>query len=344
MKSHRIKSLLVVLTVFAAWQLAIPTAANAAATAPPNAPSGLVAAPEPEIPWWIRLDWVDNSPITIGGVPNDNAETFIEVERCTGVGCTNWTNIFLGYTPGYDLTWFRDSDATKTDNTTYSYRVRGRNDFGMSGWSNVATATTGFRAPASPSGLTATYFGANSAGLYGNTRLTWQDNATTEVGYRISRCDPISCAATKVIFSVASDSTSFVDTTVVDGREYGYAVDAVGAGAFDGFGPSITHTAGNGYAPPLALKAALTSKGIKLTWRNQVRKPIKIWRCDTNICLDGTQISSNAPWVLKKSLAAGATTWTDIFGKQSGTRYFYRVQVVTPSIVSHPVFADVTAT
>ncbi len=331
-----------VLGLITGLSVVFPLTANAAATAPPNAPTALVAAPEPEIPWWIRLDWVDNSPAIIDGVPNDNAETYIEVERCTGAGCTDWTNIFLGWTPGYDLNWFRDSDANKADNTTYSYRVRGRNDFGMSEWSNVATATTGHRAPAVPTAFTATYFGANAAGLYGNTRLTWQDNATTEVGYRISRCDPVNCVGTQVIFSTAANATTYVDTSVVDGREYWYIVEAVGAGAFNGYGQQITHVAGNGYAPPLALAAATATKGIKLTWRNQVRKPIKIWRCDT-ICLDNNQIRPNAPWVLKKSLAAGATTWTDVFAKQPGTRYIYRVQVVTTAVVSHPVFADITA-
>lgn len=336
-------SLFLVLGLVVGLNVVLPTSAHAAATAPPQAPTNVSAAPEPEIPWWIRLDWVDNSPVVINGVPNDNAETFIEVERCTGVGCTDWANIFLGWTPGYDLTWFRDSDATKPDGTTYSYRVRGRNDFGISEWSNVATATTGYRAPAAPTSFAATYVGANAAGLYGNTRLTWQDNATTEVGYRIGRCDPVSCAATTVSFSLSANATSYVDTSVVDGREYWYTIEAVGAGAFNGFGPQITHVAGNGYPPPSALTAATTSRGIKLTWRNQVRKPIKVWRCDTTICLNGTEIRSNGPWVLKKSLAAGTTTWTDVFAKQAGTRYIYRVQVVTAAVVSHPVFADITA-
>jgi hypothetical protein len=336
-------SLLLVFGLVAGLNLVSPLAANAAATAAPNAPTGLVAAPEPEIPWWIRLDWVDNSPALIDGVPNDNAETFIEVERCSGVGCSDFTNIFTGYTPGWDMIWFRDSDAAKPDNTTYSYRVRGRNEFGTSGWSNVATATTGFRAPASPTALAAAYVSANSVGLNGSTRLTWQDNATTEINYRVNRCNALDCAGTRVTVTLPANTTSYVDTTVVDGQQYSYSVDAVGAGAFDGYGQAITHVAGNGYAPPLSLAAAATSRGIKLTWRNQVRKPIKIWRCDTNICLNGGQISPNAPWVLKKSLAAGATTWTDIFTKQSGTRYFYRVQVVTANVVSHPVYVDITA-
>jgi hypothetical protein len=339
----RQSSLFLVLALVAGLNLALPSTASATATAVPNAPTGLVASQEPEIPWWIRLDWVDNSPAVINGAPNEDAETFIEVERCTGVGCTNWTNIFLGWTPGYDLNWFRDSDANKTDGTTYSYRVRGRNDFGMSGWSNVATATTGHRAPAAPTGFTATYVGANSAGLYGNTRLNWQDNATTEVGYRINRCEPLSCSTTQVSYTVPANSTTYLDTSVVDGQEYWYAVGALGAGAFNGFGQQITHIAGQGYLPPLSPAATITTRGIKVTWRNQVRKPIKVWRCETNICLDGNQIRPEAPWVLKQSLAAGTTTWSDNFTKQSGTRYVYRIQVVTAGVVSRPVWADITA-
>lgn len=336
-----LRAFLAVLTL-AVGAVVVATPASAA-TAPPNAPTGLVARAEPEIPWWIRLDWTDNTPAVVDGVPNPEAETFIEVERCRGVGCTDWTNVFLGFTPGYDLTSFRDSDASKVDGATYSYRVRGRNDAGMSDWSNVATATTGYRAPASPTAVAAAYVGANSVGLRGSTRLTWQDNATTEVGYRVSRCDPMSCAATRVSFAVAAGATSYLDTTVVDGREYWYSVDAVGAGAFDGFGPRITHVAGAGYRAPTSFTATSTSSGYRLAWRNQVRKPLRVWRCDTTVCLDAGAVRSDAPWVLKKSPAAGTTTWTDRFAKVPGTTYVYRLQVVTADVVSHPVDVVVVA-
>ncbi len=341
----RLLAALIALGLTAGLNVALAAPAEAEATAPPNAFTGLTATAEPEIPWWIRLDWVDNSPSSIGGFPNDNADTFVEVERCQGVGCTDWANIFTGYTPGWDMTWFRDSDSTKTDATTYSYRVRGRNAFGTSEWSAVASATTGWRAPSAPSNLVATYVGANAQGFGGNTHLTWTDNATTEVGYRLSRCEPINCAATRTSVALATNTASYLDTTVVDGQEYSYAVDAVGAGAFDGFGQRITHVAGTGYAAPRALTASLTRGGVKLTWRNAVSRPIRIWRCDTNICIDGASgaVNPNAPWTVKTTLRAGTSRWTDFFSRQAGTRYFYRLQVATAQAVSPPVYVDLTA-
>ena len=311
--------------------------AASAATAPPHAPTGLSVALDPAIPWHLRLTWTDNTPAT-----DPNAETFIEVERCRGVGCTDWANVFNGFTPGWDLVTFLDQDATKTDNTTYSYRVRGRNDAGTSAWSNVATGTTGWRPPASPTGLTAAYVGASASGLNGNTLLTWADNATSEVGYQVLRCDPMACTATTMTTPLPANTTSYLDSTVVDGMEYWYVVVALGGSGFHGYTDRITHTAGVGLPAPTRATVSRVTAGLRLTWRNQVRQRIRIWRCDTNVCRDGVtgQYYPNAPWVLKTTLAAGTTSWTDRFTPQGSTRYSYRIQVVTTNAVSRPVYVS----
>lgn len=314
--------------------------AAAAATAPPNAPTALSVALDPSVPWHLRLTWTDNTPAT-----DPSAETFIEVERCLGVGCTDWVDVFYGFTPGWDMVTFLDQDATKTDGTTYSYRVRGSNDAGASEWSNIATGTTGWRPPASPTDLTASYVGANTYGLDGDTRLTWTDNATTEFGYEVRRCDPMSCAASTVTTALPPNSTSYLDTTVVDGMEYWYVVVALGGSGLHGFSERVTHTAGVGLPAPTRASVSRVNAGLRLTWRNHVRKPIKIWRCDTNVCLDGAtgRYLPNAPWVLKAQLNAGTSSWTDRFTPQAATRYSYRIQVVTPTAVSQPVFVSYLA-
>lgn len=337
----RLRSLLTAPTLGLTLVLAglVPGLATAAsaATAPPNAPTALSVALDPSIPWHLRLTWTDNTPAT-----DPNAETFIDVERCLGVGCTDWVNVFHGATPGWDMVTFLDQDATKPDNTTYSYRVRGSNDAGVSGWSNVASGTTGWRPPASPTGFTAAYVGANSNGLNGNTLLTWVDNATSEFGYQVRRCDPMNCTATTLAYPLAANATSYLDTSVVDGMEYWYVVVALGGSGFDGYSPRITHTAGAGLAAPTRAAVARVTAGLRLTWRNQVRQPIRIWRCDTNVCLDGFtgQYLPNAPWVQKTTLAAGTTSWTDRFTPQGSTRYSYRIQVVTTNAVSRPVYVS----
>ena len=326
-------------TLVAASVLLLPISAHAVATDPPNAPTGLAGTVDSAIPWHLRLTWTDNTPAS-----DPNAETFIEIERCLGVGCTDWANVFTGFTPGWDMTSFVDQDPTKTDHTTYSFRVRGRNDAGVSDWSAIASVTTGWRPPAAPTGLVAAYVGADARGLDGLTRLTWQDNATTEQGYQVGRCDPMNCAATTVQTTLPADTTTYSDTTVVDGRTYWYSVVALGGSGIHGFSQRIIHTAGAGLAAPTRLTATPATTGVRLTWRNRVSRPLRIWRCDTLICIDG---ATGAPvlgstWVVRANLRAGATSWRDVFAPQAGTAYFYRVQVVTASAVSAPVYVRFT--
>lgn len=329
------QALALVLAVLAALTLAAP--ASAAATAPPNDPTNLTVAVDPSIPWNLRLTWTDNTPAT-----DPNAETFIEVERCLGVGCTDWTNVFYGWTPGWDMTWFVDQDSRKPDNTTYSYRVRGRNDAGTSGWSNVASGTTAWRAPLAPTNVTAAYVGADAKGLNGSTQLTWTDNATTEFGYRVSRCEPIDCVGTRISVDLPVNATSYSDTTVVDGAKYWYGVEAIGGSGLNGYSERITHVAGVGLPAPTRVAASLVSSGIRLTWRNQVSRPVRIWRCDTNICVDGFTGEYVEPmFSVKTTVSAGTQSWTDRFTRQAGTPYFYRLQVVTASAVSHPVYVRI---
>lgn len=313
--------------------------AQAVATAPPNPVTNLTVSIDPSIPWNLRLDWTDNTP----AATDPNAETFVEVERCKGVGCTDWANVFLGWTPGWDMTWFLDKEMSKTDNTTYSYRVRGRNDAGMSEWSNVASGTTQWRAPASPVNFAAAYVGANTAGLNGDSMLTWADVASTEFGYQINRCEPINCLATKVSFDIPANSTSYRDTTTIDGKEYSYNIAALGGSGFHGYGQTITHVAGAGLAAPTRVAARLVTNGIQLSWRNSVRKPIQIWRCDTLVCVDGISGRYLQPlFTSKTTVPAGTTSWTDRFTRQAGTPYFYRIQVVTATAVSQPVYVRIT--
>lgn len=314
-----------------------PSPAEAVATQAPNTPTNLAAAVDAAIPWYINVSWTDNTPAT-----SPDNETSFEIQRCTGAGCTDFTT-YLNYpTPGFDLERFVDN-RDNPDNTTFSYRIRGVNAAGASDWSTVATATTGWRPPAAPANLTAAYVGADTRGLNGNTLLTWTDQATTEFGYRVTRCEPINCVATRSVVTLPVNSTSFLDTSVVDGAEYWYVVTAVGGSGFDGFSPRITHVAGPGLAAPTRVAASTTRGGVRLTWRNQVRQPVRIWRCDTNVCVDaGTGEYLQSLFTEKTTVAAGTTSWTDRFTPVAGTRYFYRLQVVTPSAVSRPVYVAFT--
>ncbi len=315
------------------------TPAQAAPTAVPPPPTGLVAALDSLDPNRIQLSWTDPTPLT-----SPDNETSFEIQRCAGAGCTDFATVIEWPSAGTDLFGYTDASNTKAEGTTYTYRVRGKNDLGASEWSNAAAATTGYRVPAAPTGLTASYTGANRSGLNGNTVLAWTDNATNEATYFVTRCNPFDCGATRVDVTLPANSTSYVDTTVVDGEEYRYFVTVRGVTGLATGSNVIAHQAGRGLAAPTRLTATLTTTGIRLQWRNQVSRPVQVWRCDTSICRDGLtgQINPGTFWFSKGVVPAGTTRFLDRFVKSPATLYTYRVRVTTANAVSPSVYVAVT--
>jgi hypothetical protein len=99
---------------------------------PPAAPTALTALagiPRPTRPRgaFVDLSWADNSA----------DETSFVVERCRGVGCTDFA---VRATVGANATTYRDGSLPRR--VTYRYRVKARNASGDSAYSNIATATT----------------------------------------------------------------------------------------------------------------------------------------------------------------------------------------------------------
>jgi PKD repeat protein len=91
----------------------------------PAAPSGLTATNSGNL---VLLAWQDNS----------SNETIFHIERCQGVGCSNFAAFATQWpnTPNY-------TDYTTTAGQSYSYRVRAFNAGGYSAYSNVASIVAG---------------------------------------------------------------------------------------------------------------------------------------------------------------------------------------------------------
>jgi glucose/arabinose dehydrogenase/fibronectin type 3 domain-containing protein len=114
---------------------------------PPSAPAGLTAAPVGS--GQVNLGWAASTDnVGVAGY---------RVERCAGTGCTNFAQVASPSTTSY-------SDNGLSASTTYRYRVRAADAAGnLSGYSNVAEATTGAASP-SPGGLVGAWAFGEGAG------------------------------------------------------------------------------------------------------------------------------------------------------------------------------------
>ena len=128
----------------------------------PAAPSNLTATAASATQ--VNLAWQDNS----------SNESAFKIERKTGAGGT-WAQIAQ---VGPNEKTYMDTALNAV--TTYVYRVRAANFGGDSPYSSEATVTLP-SAPATPSNARASDITSHSL------RLTWQDNADNEEGWRLYR-------------------------------------------------------------------------------------------------------------------------------------------------------------
>ncbi|HEY3221565.1 MAG TPA: S8 family serine peptidase [Gemmatimonadales bacterium] len=168
----------------------------------PAAPSDLVAAAASGVR--INLQWTDNA----------TNESRIEIERCSGEGCSDFLRIA---SRGANTTSF--SDAGLQPSTTYSYHVRASNSGGASEYSNVANAIT---APplAAPGNLIA------SAISHSRIDLAWADPGATESEIQVERCMGVGCSAFAWIASLGANVTSFSDAGLSSSTSYSYRLRA----------------------------------------------------------------------------------------------------------------------
>jgi serine protease AprX len=174
------------------------------AVTPPSTP---VLSAQPFSTTAIDLGW--------GAVAGADSYT---LQRCQGSTCTTFATVATFTTQ----TSYRDTGLSPA--TVYSYRLRASNAGGPSGWSGVAVATTQtpLTAPAAPTGLTV-------SATTGRITLRWSDNSTNEDGFRVLRCGVARCTPTTPVITLAPDTVTWVDASVVARTTYRYVVEAYNA-------------------------------------------------------------------------------------------------------------------
>ncbi len=165
-----------------------------------NAPSSLNAAAVSNSQ--INLTWTDNS---------DNEDGF-KIERSPN-GTSDWNQV---ETVGANVTSFQNTGLASF--TTYHYRVYAYKESSVSGYSDVASASTSGTVNA-PSSLNAVAVSSSQI------NLTWTDNASNEDGLYVER-SPNGSTDWDNIASLGANTTSYQNTGLDAITQYFYRVQA----------------------------------------------------------------------------------------------------------------------
>ena len=257
---------------------------------PPIAPSNLTASRSGLL---ILLNWQDNS----------SNETLFYIERCAGLGCTNFGSFIATQwpnTPSY-------TDYGVTSGQSYSYRVRAYNSGGYSSYSNIATIVAGAgnlpptavisASPSTgPAPLNVTFDGSGSS-----------DPDGTVTSWDWSFGDGTLGAGPQTTHVYINPGTYNVNLTVTDNSGESRLASI-----------SIVVTATPLVGPANLTATALTRSSIRLTWTNGSanQTEVRIERCQGTGCTDFAQIAA---------VAGIATTYTNS-GLAANTTYRYRVR------------------
>jgi hypothetical protein len=173
-------------------------------SAPTNLNASVISSSE------INLIWIDNS---------DNEDGF-KIERKESGGTYSEIKTLLAGTTSY-------SDTGLNPNTTYYYRVRAFNSYGISSYSNEANATTmqAGNPPTAPTNLFA------SATSKSEISLSWSDISDNEDGFKVER--KVQGETYAEIKILSANTNSYSDTGLNPDTKYYYRIRA-----YNGYGNS----------------------------------------------------------------------------------------------------------
>ncbi|MBI5657034.1 MAG: SBBP repeat-containing protein, partial [Geobacter sp.] len=171
-------------------------------TLSPSAPGGLSATAANTTQ--INLSWTDNT----------SAEDGFRIERCSGAGCGNFTELT---TVAANTITYQDTSVCNA--TAYSYRVVAyKTGQWESAYSSTSSATTG--TPSAPGS-----FAANRSSEV-QINLSWTDTTSDETGFKVDRCTGAGCSDFAELTSVAAGTTTYNNAGLTSGMTYTYRVRA----------------------------------------------------------------------------------------------------------------------
>jgi len=235
---------------------------------PPDAPTGLTAVASNDDR--VSLNWTDNANNEDGFKIQQSSEgtTFTEVDT-TGANVTS--RVITGLRP----------------NRAYHFRVKAYNTAGSSAWSNVATDTTG---PAAPTNLI-----AKKGGHWDEADLTWDDNSSSENGFKVERATSSSGPWTQV-GTTSAGTADYTDTGLAGTTTYYFRVRSYNANANSVFSNTDSMTTGNSPAVLSAIGNKTVASGQPLIFTAAATDPNQVITTTTIAGFQGANYN-NVPTV-----------------------------------------------
>jgi hypothetical protein len=235
-------------------------------------------------------------------------ETGYNIERCSGVSCSNFSPIvtLAANTTSYN-------DLGLVPGTNYSYRITAYKTAACgwtSNYSNIATAQTSFASLVTPASPILTVTSVPDAG---HVNLSWTNTVTGQAGFEIERCTGAGCSflcadaacsypTTSKIASVTS-GTTFGDSaaTQLNGNTtYSYRIRAYNAadangkyawnGAYSNVATATTTVGATAISTTTLSGTVANTTQINLDWMNTLSNEsgYKIERCTGSNCTFST--------------------------------------------------------
>ncbi len=268
-------------------------------TDPPDPPTNLTVTKFNETS--VVLLWDDNS----------TTEEYYEIWRSAGTETAYGTQPYKTL-PKNSTNY---SDYGLMTYVTYFYKIRAKNSYGNSTYSNQAS-TSGGTSGDSPSNLTGNVLGATK--VY----LTWNDNSNNENGFKIERKDVSLGSSTWEQAGVVSPNyTEFTDQGLTSRTTYSYRVGALLTSSI-AYSNTITVTTANVDIPaPSSLTANFnySTRKVAVKWNDNTTQEI------------GTKIERKTAlgsYIEVGTVNSDVTTFNDST-YTGGVTYYYRARHLT---------------
>ena len=268
----------------------------------------------------INIQWTDKTAY----------ETGYKVERCSGAGCTDFSEIGdAGAGAGYGST-VTYTDTLLSEYTEYCYRTRAYRTVGSNVYSNYTTQTVCVRTlPRAPSQLVATAVSDSQVDL------TWVDNSSVEDSYIVERS--VGGGGYSEIATLSANTTSYSDTLLNEASSHCYKVKAcVGSDCSNYSNESCATTFPRSPTGPSATADSHTQITFEFWDNSEQEGGFEVER--------RTSIGS---WLVVASLSSSPGSGLKVSYVDSGlspsTSYWYRVRAFKGSVYS-TYTAQVSAT